>query len=448
MAERRAVTTAPHDALTQQSWMRAVVQWSLRTGRLPAPTLTRADWMYITSVFALTRVAIFVLGVIGSAMFPSVVGLHTWSLQPISLLSSGSWLRVYNQFDSGWYLGISHHYLVPSSGDPDWLREWAFFPLYPIVLHGASVALQVLHVPGDVDRIAGVLVSHAALFVAIIYLYRLVRAELSGAAAQRTVTYLLIFPTSLFLSAIYPEGLFLLTSVGAFYAARRRYWAVAGILAAAALLTRVQGLVLLVPLGLEFVAAWRAEGRRSVAGLLRAGWLALPFVALGGYALYSHAQTGYWLAFVQAGHVWGRRVTPPIYPLIRYALAPSLGGAFTFDFGAANFASAIVFLVAGVIAARRLPPIYAVWIWLGVLVPLSSGGHQLTSLTRYLVTDFPAFIAIAAWALGVRWSPTGTTHDKISATTLDLRDRVVVIPSLLLLALYVVMFTNGVWAAV
>jgi hypothetical protein len=50
--------------------------------------------------------------------------------------------------------------------------------------------------------------------------------------------------------------------------------------------------------------------------------------------------------------------------------------------------------------------------------------------------------------LGVRWSPTGTTHDKISATTLDLRDRVVVIPSLLFLALYVVMFTNGVWAAV
>ncbi|HKB48633.1 MAG TPA: hypothetical protein VKC57_13110, partial [Ktedonobacterales bacterium] len=144
MAERKAVMTAPPDALTHQSWMRAVVQWSLRTGRLPATTLTRADWVYITSVFVLTRVFIFVLGIIGSAMFPSVVGLHTWSLQPISLLSSGSWLRVYNNFDSGWYLGISHHYLVPSSGDPDWLREWAFFPLYPIVLHGASLALQVL----------------------------------------------------------------------------------------------------------------------------------------------------------------------------------------------------------------------------------------------------------------------------------------------------------------
>jgi hypothetical protein len=170
---------------------------------------------------------------------------------------------------------------------------------------------------------------------------------------------------------------------------------------------------------------------------------------MGCYALYSHAQTGYWLAFIPAGKLWGRTLTPPVYPLIRYLIHPSLGGAFSFDFSSANFIAALGFLLLVVVAAQRLPPSYALWLAIGLLVPLSSGGHQLTSLMRYAAPLFPAFVAMAAWSLELRWTPNDVLHDeKYAPSTSDLRDRIITMPSLLLLGLMVIMFVNGVWAAV
>jgi Mannosyltransferase (PIG-V) len=438
---------APDDAKT---WGRRQIAWSLRTRQLDGMRLRRGDWLYIVTLFLLTRALVLVLGILGSAMFPEVAQGNAWSLDPILGQGLDAWMRVYVHFDSGWYLGISDHYLLSSSGNPNWLREWAFFPLYPWVLHPVAVVLHVLHVPGNVAEIAGVLVSHVALFGALVYLYRLVCGELNTQAAQRAVTYLLIFPASLFLSAVYPEGLFTLLSVGAFYHARRRQWAVAGLMAAGAVLTRGQGIFLLFPLILEFAAAHRARHRWLDANLYTGLWLGLPLVALVGYALYSHALTGYWLAFsTSASNVWGRRLTPPIYPLVRYVLAPTLGSAFNFDFASLNFAVAVGFLILGVVAWRRLPAMYAVWLWIGVLVPLSSGGHQLTSLTRYVAPLFPAFVALAAWSLRLRWTPDGLASDEGTATSAsaELRDRIIVVPSLLLMGLFVVMFTNGAFGA-
>lgn len=441
------VAEAP--TLTHRGWMGRIVRWSLRADPVGPVHLTWGEWLYIGSLFCFTRLLILILGVIGSAMFPAVGPNHTWVLQPIAGHGLIAWMRIYVHFDSGWYLGIADGYLLPTSGNPHWLQEWAFFPFYPLLMAPVSAALKLVGVPGNTNEIAGVLVSHAALFGALVYLYRLVRAEMGAAEARRATTYLLIFPTSLFLSAVYPEGLFLLLSTAAVYHARRRQWAPVGLLAAGAALTRVQGLFLLLPLALEFASEWRQRGTRRTNLALRGLWLGLPFVALGGYALYSHAKTGYWLAFVAAGRVWGRRPTPPIYPLVRYLLAPTLGSAFSFDFSVVNFATAIGFMALGVVALRRLPPVYGLWLWVALLVPLSSGGHQLTSLTRYAVTIFPAFIALAAWSLRTRWTPHGLVkEDGATVMSSDLRDRIVVMPSLLLLALFVLMFTNGVFASV
>jgi hypothetical protein len=70
------------------------------------------------------------------------------------------------------------------------------------------------------------------------------------------------------------------------------------------------------------------------------------------------------------------------------------------------------------------------------------------SLVRYLATAFPAFMALAAWASGERWAPAGTAAESATPLALDLRDRVVMVPFLLLLPIYGVMFVNGILAAV
>lgn len=444
------LTTKPR---TDQSPRRPLrpLAWLLRTSPLQPVRLGRADWLAILGVFVLTRALIVVLSLLAASLFPVAAAHQTFALQPIG--AGDDWTRLYAHFDSGWYLGISHGYLLPSSGRSDWLAEWAFFPLYPIALHPVALALAALHLSLNVDLLAGVVVSYAAFFGSLVYLYRLVAAEVSPAAARRGIFYLAIFPAAIFFSAVYPESLFLFTTAGAFYHGRRRQWALAGMLATGALLTRPQGLFLLAPLALEFAAAWYADAgassARTLRRLLSGLWLGLPLLALGGYALYSHAETGYWFAFsVSATKAWGHRLTPPPYPLLRFLLSPSLGGAFSYDFSSVNFAVAVIFLALIVLAFRRLPPAYGLWLLIAVLFPLSTNGHYLFSYVRYVSTAFPAFVALAAWSLGQRWTPASmsapaTDTPPAEGRSLEWRDRLVVAPSLLLLAIYVVLFVNG-----
>jgi hypothetical protein len=436
-----AVRTAP------PTLARRAVAWSTRTSRLTVPRLERGDWVFLVAAFLLSRLTILALGIVGASLFPELGPHNTFALHPIAL-GGTDWLRIYVRFDSGWYIGVSHGYPPPGPQHPNWLAEWEFFPLYPMALHPLSLLLGVLHVPGNNDALAGILVSHAALFGGLVYLYRLTSGELPVEAARRAVIYILIFPASLFLSAVYPEGLFLLLTVAAFYHARRRQWAAAGLLATGALLTRPQGLLLLLPLGLEFIAAARAGEMRRWEWR-RALWLGLPLVALGCYALYSHAETGLWLAYVTSSSVaWGHRLTPPVYPLARFLLSPMLGNAFSFDFTAANFAAAVGFLALSVVAWRRLPPAYGLWVAISVLTPLSTSGHYTYSMMRYMSVVFPAFMALAAWSVGQQWARTGTMTEPMTPAGSELRDRVIVVPSLLLLAVYVVMFTDAIAAGI
>jgi Gpi18-like mannosyltransferase len=76
-----------------------------------------------------------------------------------------------------------------------------FFPLYPLLV--ASVRMIV----GNV-YVAGLLVSNAALLVALCYLYALARREYDQAGATRTVFYLATAPGSVFFWAMYTESLF------------------------------------------------------------------------------------------------------------------------------------------------------------------------------------------------------------------------------------------------
>lgn len=442
----------------------------LRAPRLASCRIGRRDWTFLLAMYVLTRALVIFLGLIAAAMFPYLSPSGRFTLQPPETAGLNLWQRLFTHFDSSWYLIIAGHgYPTPSGGNPQWLLYWAYFPLYPLIVHLLTIALGTLGVGGDANIIAGVLASHAALLAALVYVYRLAAAELSPTVARRTVTYLLVFPAAIFYSAVYTESLFLLVSVAAFYHARRHQWALAGIFASLALLTRAQGLLLLAPLALELASDVGARRRtrstvlrgqaRAMAlirrvfewRLYRAAWLGLPLLALGGYAIFSRVETGYWFAFsTSATRYWGKRLTPPVYPLLRYVLAPELGGAYNFDFRSVNFATALVFLVLVVVAWRRLPPSYSLWLLLCIGFPLSTNGHYFFSFARYVAIAFPAFIALAAWSLGQRWTPQGTANDTPGrfSLALELRDRLVLIPSLLLLAVYTLMFVNGTFAAI
>ena len=142
---------------------------------------------------------------------------------------------------------------------------------------------------GEITRFAdppglyamAVIVANVALFVAAVELVQLARLDFDDATASRAAWYLLVFPTSFFLSAAYGESLFLALSLGSILACRRGAWWQAGVLGGLAALTRPFGVLVVLPLAIE---AWQQRAERP---LWRSGLAMVPIpLALLGYMAY------------------------------------------------------------------------------------------------------------------------------------------------------------------
>ncbi len=130
-------------------------------------------------------------------------------------------------------------------------------------------------------------------------------AELVGEAStrRRALLYLAVFPTTLFLLAVYSESFYLALSAIAFEAALTRRWTRAGVAVGLAALTRSSGVVLLPALAL---LAWRDPDRR---GALRRLALALPLMA--AWPAYLWARFGHPFVFLGAQRAgWDRELSP------------------------------------------------------------------------------------------------------------------------------------------
>ena len=213
---------------------------------------------------------------------------------------------------------------------------------------------------------------------------------------------------ALFFSAVYAESLFLLLTVGSLYAARRGQWRLASLLGALTTATRLVGIVLLPVLVLEW---WQRAGRRGRAtrngerGDEKGGrrWLDLAWLGLvpGGllaYMVFLWQRFGDPLAFQRASAAWGRDARPfwfAIGDLIQqtpWRADVLLGGAFPvqrwLDLGCV-----LLFLSLGAWLLWRGRPSYGLFVFLGALVPSSSG--ILMSMPRYMMVLFPAFLLLA-----------------------------------------------------
>ena len=151
-------------------------------------------------IFLWSRAAIWVVAVITVVFFERDLNPGgEWDSPRLHEL--GTVIDVWARWDSDWFLKIAEEgYSWPSSTP-------AFLPLYPFLV--AVLGFVLLGHP----LLAGVIVSLVAGSAAFVLLYRLAAAKLGAAAAQRTVLFLALAPTSLFFGAVYSESLFLLFAV-------------------------------------------------------------------------------------------------------------------------------------------------------------------------------------------------------------------------------------------
>ncbi len=331
------------------------------------------------------------------------------------------WL-MWRRFDSGFYVDIAQHgYWAAST-----LRtasNWIFLPLYPILILPFG---QLFGGSETAFNIASVLVSNGAAVVAVVYLYLLARREFGSQIASRSVIYLALFPTSFYLSAMYPESLFLACSIACIYYARQRRWWLAGICGGLASLARIQGLVLIVPIAWEY---WQVLSDRyeplpnmSTMTLLEQGvawlhsrvyglflaarevrnWFSLLAIALIPFGLvpfliYSGIKTGDFLATIHNHHVgWGRYFEYPWQLLINALSHPEGPNPLDWNFWILNITVIFAFLAFTIWSFRRLPAIYSLYTLVMVLMPLATS--SINSISRYYLVVFPAMILLALWS--------------------------------------------------
>ncbi|MCM4083069.1 mannosyltransferase family protein [Paractinoplanes hotanensis] len=201
-----------------------------------------------------------------------------------------------NRWDTEHYLRIAESGYSTDPGSP------AFFPLYPLLIRATDVI-----VPGGA-LVAALLVANVAAFGALAMVYRLADGEFGPRVAQRATWYLAIFPTGFFLFIGYNESLFILLMAGALYAGRRGCWWWAGCFGALSSATRLFGVLLVLPLAVEYFRQVGWPLRR-----LRLDVLSLALIPLGAalYSLYCLFALNDPLAFSAAQDRWGRQYTAP-----------------------------------------------------------------------------------------------------------------------------------------
>ncbi len=283
--------------------------------------------------------------------------------------------------DSGWYLHIADRGYERIPFDLSEPHNWAFFPLWPLVWRAAAT------ITGGY-LFTGIALSNLFFFFALLALHRLANAfGLDEAAADRTVFYVAVFPTSYFFSLPMSESLFLLLTVGSFLAAKKNSWWIASLLAALAASTRVTGLLLLPAL---LIMQWQSDGK------FRPGLktLSLALVPLGvlAYMAYLRSITGNALAFLEIQPAWGRKAQFFVITLFEY-LGDPLELTYKWNFKLLNFLAAMLGFVCAFVLLKRRQWALGVFTLGAVLLPLSSG--TLQSIARYMMVVFPVFFVLA-----------------------------------------------------
>jgi hypothetical protein len=342
----------------------------------------------IATLFIVWRVALWL-----------IAGIGVWysnSVYPYGQMITGAGDPVdrqnfiWNTIIESWLYWDGGHYLtIALNGYTFYDVEWpniAFFPLYPLLIR-----LFLPVTAGDAG-VAALLVSHLALFCALLLLYDLLARDFNSAIAYRTLILVLVFPTSLFFVAAYSESLAFALSVAVLWAVRRQRWWLAGVAGFFLTLTRLPGVMVAPLIALTYLQHHNWRWHALHADILA---VLLPPLGLALFMLYQWLEFGTPVAFMLAQRNWDSHVSPPwvipqnLFMWIRDAVSPRP----MLIFQAIVWAS---FIGLTLLAFWRLPLPYGLLALLMLVPPYLQ--NRVHALPRYVLLAFPAFVILAIFA--------------------------------------------------
>ncbi len=320
----------------------------------------------LITIFVASRIIVIGAAIVAEYFIPRNPALNPGADGPI--------LRSLTTWDGWWYLGIAAngYHADPVVGA---YSNVAFPPLYP-----AIVKLLSLPVPGYAG-IIGVLISNVAFVLALGLFVRLGTPYIGRRRAALAASLLVIYPFASVFAMAYSESLFLLLMFATFLAAERRHRAWAGILFALTVLSRTQGVALVLPLAILML---RQDGWRPKPSML---WLALGPLAAVGFIVYVTGIMGSTTALLEATQAWGRT------GIGSYGSGETIATAFTPYLGALVVTLLVTTFLFVFIRVDRIPIEYALLPILFIVADIMSG--SLESVGRHTMAAFPLLWILA-----------------------------------------------------
>ncbi len=175
-----------------------------------------------------------------------------------------------------------------------------FFPLYPWLMRLFALVFRS-------PQLAGFVISFLSYAGGCCFLYQLGVMEYGKKTAGKAIIFLSLFPFGFYFGLIMTEGLFFLLTAMGLYFIRRHQWLLVGICGAFAAMTRISGILILVPAVAEFIEhyrmvdffrekRWRKERILSYYKILLIG---IAFLGIFVYLYCNYRTTGNWFQFLE-----------------------------------------------------------------------------------------------------------------------------------------------------
>lgn len=212
-------------------------------------------------------------------------------------------LNAWDKWDATRYLAIAENGYGAFFAEETDYYNLAFFPLYPW-----TVRIFTNFIPNI--KLAGLIVSTLYFSAAMAFMYALVANDYGKKVAKLSVIFISIAPFSFFLGGIMSESTFLFTTVLAWYLIKKEKWFWAAIVGALASMSRIVGILIVIPYVLELIEA-NAESFRNhkykewfIKCFKQGFWVFLIPLGLAVYLVLNYHYTGDCFKFLEYQHTY------------------------------------------------------------------------------------------------------------------------------------------------
>lgn len=345
-----------------------LVEYKLKT---TIPQIAFPELRYILLLFLSTRIILTLIGVLSRILLEQYHGKeYVW------IYSDKLWLDIWGVWDTGWYLRIAADG-YSSATIYDNIATYNFFPFYPLLMRFFGFVI------GD-NYLSGIIISNICILVSCIFLYKLVELDEDKNTALRSVKFLFLFPTAFILSGVFTESLFLALALACFYYMRKGNWFLAGALGFCLSLTRLIGVLIILPALYEYLKS-KDIGKDIL-------YLLLILLGIFVWMGVNYRLTGDFLAFIHIQQsAFDRSFANPLITIYNGLSGTIPDKSFTTEkFFCAFFATISLSLL--MLFYNRIRVSYWIFGMSALITPLLT---SVDSMPRYALVVFPFFILFA-----------------------------------------------------